>query len=85
MEKEEPEYLPGYPKAKYRLASEGEGDLKFQYAQDRHPYVSAVARSPRDEEKLGPNWFDRPDLVPVPIAEDVAEERPRRGRPPKVE
>jgi hypothetical protein len=68
---------PGYPKAKYKKANEGLGDIKQQYSTDRHPFISAVVTDPEEDKALGPLWFD----TPAKALEDVVEEVP----PPEPE
>lgn len=72
-----------------------------QYLQRAYPkakyhasFPPTVAYSPAEEEKLGPQWVDHPDLVGV-VADVLPEDAPnlvpdaplpppkRRGRPPK--
>lgn len=80
--------LPNYPKAKYRAALEGEGDIVRQYSLDRHPYVSRIVESPAEEESIGSGWFDHPSLIgTVDQPESEPEPEPKIEEPkpePKV-
>lgn len=72
---------PRYPKAKYRKALEGEGDVKSPAYErivmqggdakrivDFHLYVSTIVNDEKEEKALGKGWFDNPTDVVEAVA-----------------
>ena len=65
-----------YPKAKYKAAGQGEGDVKSpayekivtkdgqaQRLVEFHPYVSLVVKNAKEEKLLGAEWVDHPNQL----------------------
>lgn len=82
--------LAFYPKAKYRQAEEGKGDQIGSFSGGRYSYISTVVLDAKDEEALGPEWHDRPDMTDKPKPEPpepplIVEVRRGPGRPRKFE
>lgn len=75
MESAAPElnkFDPSYPKAKYRMVTDG-GDIKSPAYEkigmkdgqatrivEFYPYVSVTVKSLKEEKQLGPEWVDTP-------------------------
>lgn len=65
-----------YPKAKYKLAEQGAGDVKSpayekiitkdgqaQRLVEFHPYVSLIVKNAKEEKQLGAEWVDHPNQL----------------------
>lgn len=80
---------PRYPKAKYRKALEGEGDVKSPAYErivmqggdakrivDFHLYVSTMVNTPAEEAALGDGWCDSPADIDKPKVKAKAAQIP---------
>ena len=72
---------PNYPKAMYKLAPNGIGDVKSpayekivmkdgqaQRQVEWHPYVTCTVVDEKEEKKLGKDWVDHPDKLGIVAA-----------------